>query len=73
MTTDTEGKPWRYRRTWRVAVRPGTYKTSGAFANEFGFYNSSSDLITVILYPDRFWMQPVRGLENAIEILDGLS
>jgi hypothetical protein len=59
--------------TWRVAVRPGTYKTSDAFANEFGFYNSSSDLITVILYPDRFWMQPVRGLENAIELLDGLS
>lgn len=59
--------------TWRIAVRPGTYKTSDAYANEFGFYNASSDLVTVILYPDRFWMQPVRGLENAIEILDGLS
>ena len=59
--------------TWRIAVRPGTYKTSDAYSSEFGFYNASSDLVTVILYPDRFWMQPVRGLENAIEILDGLS
>jgi hypothetical protein len=59
--------------SWRLAIRPGTYKTSDAYANEFGYYNGSSDLVSVILHPHRFWMQPVRGLENAIEYLDSVA
>ena len=59
--------------TWRIAVRPGTYKVRDSYAQTHGYDHASSDLIVVVLHPHRFWMQPVRGLDNAIEYLDSVS
>lgn len=58
--------------TTRIAIRPGTYKLGDSFAEEHGFYYASSELISVILWPDKFRMQPVKGLQQTIDILDAV-
>lgn len=58
--------------TTRIAIRPGTYKTIDDHADKGGFYGASSDMVCVIFHPERFWMQPVRGLQNAADIVDGM-
>lgn len=55
--------------TNRIAVRPGTYKTIDKHAMVNGYEYGSSELVVVILHPDRLHMQPVYGLDNAIEYL----
>jgi len=55
--------------TDRIAVRPGTYKTIDKHAQVNGYEYGSSELVVVILHPDRMHMQPVYGLNNAIEYL----
>lgn len=67
-----DGKERTDGKTDRVAVRPGTYKLTDPHAEEHGFYYSSSELISVILWPDRFRMQPVKGLHQVIDLLDAV-
>lgn len=59
--------------TTRIAVRPGTYKVEDSYADEHGYYYASSEQVAVILWPDKFQMQPVKGLGQTIELLDGLQ
>lgn len=56
----------------RIAVRPGTYKLRDPYAEEHGYEYSSSEQVSVILWPDKFQMQPVKGINQAIELVDGL-
>lgn len=58
--------------TKRVSIRTGTYKTLDPHAQEFGYDYGAWDLPVLLLWPDRFYMQPVLGLDNAIELLDAL-
>lgn len=69
---DFDGKERADGSTRRIAIRPGTYKLADEYANERGYYGSSSVLQTVILWPGRFEMLRVPGLDLAIEILDRL-
>lgn len=59
--------------TDRIAIRPGTYKLDDAYAEERGFYYASNELVSVIFWPDRFQMQPVKGLHELTEIVDALG
>lgn len=58
--------------TTRIAVRPGTYKLEDSYADEHGYYYASSEQVAVILWPDKFQMQPVKGLSQTVELLDAL-
>jgi hypothetical protein len=58
--------------TTRIAIRPGTYKVEDRFADEHGYYYSSTVQQSVILWPDRFRMLRVRGLEDTAELLEKL-
>lgn len=58
--------------TTRVAVRPGTYKLDDSYADEHGYYYASSEQVAVMMWPDKFQMQPIKGLPQTIEILDAL-
>lgn len=69
---DFDGKMREDGSTTRIAIRPGTYKVEDKFADEHGYYYSSSVQQSVILWPDKFRMLRVRGLEDTAEILDKL-
>jgi hypothetical protein len=58
--------------TDRIALRTGTYKVSDAHAEEFGYYYSSSEQVSIIFWPDKFQMQPVKGLGQTVELIDAL-
>lgn len=67
-----EGKEREDGTTDRISVRPGTYKLGDSFAEEHGFYYASNELVSIILWPDRFRMQPVKGLYQTIDLLDAV-
>lgn len=56
----------------RLAIRTGTYKLSDRYAEEHGYEFASSEQVSVILWPDRFRFQPVKGLAQAQELVDVL-
>lgn len=67
--SDFDGKMREDGTTDRIAIRPGTYKVEDKFADEHGYYYSSTCQQSVILWPDKFRMLRVRGLEMTADIL----
>lgn len=69
---DFDGKMREDGSTTRLAIRTGTYKLADDFADARGYYYSNSTQQTVILWPDKFQMLRVRGLDLATDLLDRL-